>query len=567
MIRRPAQAAGLDFERHLTTDSALDETLRDTTVRSPEALPLLEFALDQLYERRTVVGGRLTWAAYEEIGGLEGALASAAEEALHALRSWQQETFDHVMGGLVTLGTGTREELAHRRTADYEVLARPPGAKALVDCFVEARLFVADKDTAGHAIVSVAHEALLARKALPQTSTPAAGTSAPLTSESTRRPWQWARLGAWVEANADFLRMRARVAASLKQWQDAGEEASFLLPTGRALLDGETLMHDHPQALSTEEQTYIVRSIAAEAGRRRQRARVRAVVMTGLSLLAFAAGIGALFGFAGKHEAQTQAKIAEARTTEAKDKKQEAEKQAHIAQTEIAKSNAQIHLAALSDLATARSLLEKKNWREAVAYLRRAQKYNDPVSKTAGDWLWSEIVYGTGDRDTLPECLLVHSDEVLSAAYSPDGTRIVTACRDNTAWQWEATSGKPIGEPLRHEDTVTSAAYSPDGTRIVTACRDHTARQWEVASGKPIGEPLHHESPVSSAAYSPDGTRIVTACEDHTARQWEVASGKTHRRAAAPQEPGHQRGLQSRWHAHRHRLIGQHRPAVGSNYW
>ena len=116
---------------------------------------------------------------------------------------------------------------------------------------------------------------------------------------------------------------------------------------------------------------------------------------------------------------------------------------------------------------------------------------------------------------------LRHEDTVSSAAYSPDGTRIVTASFDKTARQWEVASGKPIGEPLRHEDTVTSAAYSPDGTRIVTACRDHTARQWEAASGKPIGEPLHHESMVKSAVYCPDGTRIVTTCDDRTAWQWE----------------------------------------------
>ena len=36
-----------------------------------------------------------------------------------------------------------------------------------------------------------------------------------------------------------------------------------------------------------------------------------------------------------------------------------------------------------------------------------------------------------------------------SAAFSPDGKRIVTASSDNTARVWDAESGKPLGEPLK----------------------------------------------------------------------------------------------------------------------
>jgi dipeptidyl aminopeptidase/acylaminoacyl peptidase len=71
-----------------------------------------------------------------------------------------------------------------------------------------------------------------------------------------------------------------------------------------------------------------------------------------------------------------------------------------------------------------------------------------------------------------------------------------------------------------HEGWVNSAAWSPDGERIVTASWDKTARVWK-ANG--TGEPLvlrGHEGSVNSAAWSPDGERIVTTSEDKTARVW-----------------------------------------------
>ena len=66
---------------------------------------------------------------------------------------------------------------------------------------------------------------------------------------------------------------------------------------------------------------------------------------------------------------------------------------------------------------------------------------------------------------------------------------------------------------------VNSAAYSPDGRRIVTASDDGTARVWDAESGQQMME-LKHMFGVNSAAYSPDGRWIVTASWDNTARVW-----------------------------------------------
>jgi WD40 repeat protein len=127
------------------------------------------------------------------------------------------------------------------------------------------------------------------------------------------------------------------------------------------------------------------------------------------------------------------------------------------------------------------------------------------------------------DAATAKEIMVFHwhADPVSSAAFSPDGKRIVTASHDNTARIWDVSTGKEIVVLRGHEGGVWSAAFSPDGTRIVTA--DYkTARIWHAATGKEIAVLRGHEDLVRSAVFSPDGKRIVTASHDNTARIWDV---------------------------------------------
>ena len=118
------------------------------------------------------------------------------------------------------------------------------------------------------------------------------------------------------------------------------------------------------------------------------------------------------------------------------------------------------------------------------------------------------------------------TDDVSSAAFSPDGSRIVTASDDNTARIWDAATGKEIAVLRGHDGSVNSAAFSPDGSRIVTASEDKTARIWDAATGKEIAVLRGHDGAVNSAAFSPDGSRIVTASVDKTARIWDAATAK-----------------------------------------
>ena len=117
-----------------------------------------------------------------------------------------------------------------------------------------------------------------------------------------------------------------------------------------------------------------------------------------------------------------------------------------------------------------------------------------------------------------------HAGFVTSAAYSPDGTRIVTASDDKTARIWDARTGAQLA--------VLSAMGCVVRFRRLLARRhthrhrsiDKSARIWDARTGAQIAG-LRPSMLFNSAAYSPDGTRIVTASSDKTARIWDARTG------------------------------------------
>ncbi|MBZ0172753.1 MAG: serine/threonine protein kinase, partial [Phycisphaerales bacterium] len=145
-----------------------------------------------------------------------------------------------------------------------------------------------------------------------------------------------------------------------------------------------------------------------------------------------------------------------------------------------------------------------------------------PRQHRGWEWFWLDA-----SRDVSLAELTGHTGWIQSAAFSPDGTRIVTASLDSTARVWDAGTGVSLTELTGHTGHVQSASFSPDGTRIVTASRDNTARVWDAATGQTLAELTGHTGSVLSAAFSPDGTRIVTASLDSTARIWDAATGET----------------------------------------
>lgn len=121
--------------------------------------------------------------------------------------------------------------------------------------------------------------------------------------------------------------------------------------------------------------------------------------------------------------------------------------------------------------------------------------------------------------------ILGHERNVLGAAFNGDGSRILTWSSDGTARLWNAVTGKPVLPPLRHEDEVRGAAFNGDETRILTWSLGGTARLWDTATGEQVLV-LPHAGPVFGAAFNGNGTRILTWSGDSTARLWDTATGE-----------------------------------------
>jgi formylglycine-generating enzyme required for sulfatase activity/energy-coupling factor transporter ATP-binding protein EcfA2 len=228
IIRMPAHLTGLVFEKD-PTGRMLDEVLLEHAVRSPEALPLLEFALTLLYERRD--GHRLTFATYDGFGGLDGAIGAHADLTWAAASAAERDSFPAVLRTLVDV-TPDSETKATRRRAAWSEAATTPAREAFLDRLVRSRLLVAEGSD-GARTVKVAHEALFRT---------------------------WSQMRERIRAEGGLLRTRTRVRAAAEEWIASGRPAGKLDSEDRLAASVELLRHGFD--LTDPESEFVKASIA-----------------------------------------------------------------------------------------------------------------------------------------------------------------------------------------------------------------------------------------------------------------------------------------------------------------
>ena len=138
--------------------------------------------------------------------------------------------------------------------------------------------------------------------------------------------------------------------------------------------------------------------------------------------------------------------------------------------------------------------------------------------------VWSAAGYQRLGTLTEPGADLPSGNAVYTAAYSPDGTKIVTASADGAARIWNAASRRQLGV-LREpgDNPILSAVFSPNGRDVLTASSDGTARLWDARTFQLLAEFVEPGGgQLNSASFSPDGTEIATASADGTVRVWSA---------------------------------------------
>ncbi len=175
---------------------------------------------------------------------------------------------------------------------------------------------------------------------------------------------------------------------------------------------------------------------------------------------------------------------------------------------------------------------ERLNYASQIDKVDRVLRAGDRGSaarflrRTRWDYRGWEHDYLTTQFHAGHATLTGHTDEVTSAAFSPDGATVVTASRDGTVKLWGVATGGEVRTLTGHAEAVTSAAFSPDGARVASADRNGTVRLWEAATGRELRTLSGYAGDVTSAGFRPDGVRLVTASDDNAAKLWDPASGR-----------------------------------------
>eukprot|EP00667_Euglena_gracilis_P003124 EG_transcript_3133 len=118
-----------------------------------------------------------------------------------------------------------------------------------------------------------------------------------------------------------------------------------------------------------------------------------------------------------------------------------------------------------------------------------------------------------------------HSDQIMSACFSPDGKYVCSASRDETIIRWDTSTAKQC-QVMNHDSMVMCCDYSRDGHYIVAGCQDKMCKLWDAKTGKKILNFTLHTNLIVAVAFAPDSFSVCSASADRTLMIWDVRTGR-----------------------------------------
>jgi WD40 repeat protein/energy-coupling factor transporter ATP-binding protein EcfA2 len=493
VIEGPARLAGIAVDEDLVARLVTDTD-------SGEALPLLAFTLAQLAEGISR-GGQLSGVRYDQLGGVQGALARQADAALADATAVTGRSREEVIAGLLRLVTVDEQGRPTRWRVPREELPEPVIHE--VDVFVARRLLTTDTHH-GSVVVGVAHEAFLSA---------------------------WLPLSQAITAAASALRARRLVEQAATEWHEGrsavrlwerGQLAAAVADTG-AHLQGSDLITDHVD-LSPTARSFLRASIHRDRFRRGRALTVLSVLLA----LALAAAVLAVIQ---QRAAVAQRDLAVSRQVAGQALGLRATNPALATQLALAAyrlvPNAETRGSLISITADpyATRLIGHTGAVKSVAFSRDGHTLaTASVDSTAKLWDVSD-----SRHPSLLATLTGHTRTVASVAFSPDGHTLATASVDSTAKLWDVSDSRHpslLATLTGHINWVDSVIFSPDGRTLATASTDGTAKLWDVSDSRYPGllaTVTGHTSGLFSVAFSSDGRTLATASDDGTAKLWDVS--------------------------------------------
>jgi WD40 repeat protein/serine/threonine protein kinase len=534
-IALPAEQAGVACEAGLTA------TIIDDVLYQPGGLPLLQYALTELFEQRQ--DRTLTRQAYLAIGGVAGALAGRAETLFREQDKSGQEAIRQLFLRLVAIDE-SKDGLPDTRRrvlrAELDAIATDEDlVDEIINSYAAHRLLTLDNDPASRRpTVKLAHEALLR---------------------------EWERLRFWLEESRDDLYQHRRLQNLTQEWLEEDRDAGLLLT--RTRLDQLAAWSTHTNlSLTHQERAYLEASLAARQDRRRaeevrrqreleaaqqladaehrraeiqaeaaNRLRRRAVYLTAalvvaaiLAIVALVAGQQSALNAAQARQnasiASTQEAIAARQAAAAITAEASANEQRQIAEGE--RDNAE---AAALVAANAQATAQAETWQRATAEAVAIQEQEtaETQARFASARELSLAAINVVNTDTELSVLLAMA--AVNKTYAVDGFALPEAelalrqalmdLRQEQALPGTAAGECPPGV------WCSDVFYGQTGGLLAASGVGNTAVLWDSISGQQLLVMDGHSMPVVAVALSPDNSRLATASADGTAMLWALTPG------------------------------------------